>query len=128
MRTEIYTNTICDGETIAWGEEPGRDRYLVHRRVFDRLARWGAPKIRRYHSDLWHDMEWLKDHLDIDGCEFWFGADDSGTAIGYDERDVRRARRYVVKVQLVKNTERSDRFELTITEVGERQVVEATYG
>lgn len=66
------------------------DLSQVAQHVFGRLVQYatgaipGEEALRHYHSDLWHDAEWLRNNLKGERMEFWFGFDSNGTHIGTD--------------------------------------------
>lgn len=106
MRTRI---NLCSGYAL---NELGT-LTSVRAGVFGELVKLAAPVLEHYHSDLFHDAEWLGKYLN-GPMEFYFSVDDSGTCIGIDERvTLYRAKHYHIIVAL---DERLDKWSLEIRE------------
>jgi len=78
-------NTITE-RLVGWGtfEELASS---IKSLTFGELVKLATPILTRYHSDLWHDAQWLEAYLEVnirEGTVWYFAADDSGTAIGTD--------------------------------------------
>lgn len=57
--------------------------------IFGQLMALAQPLLKNYLSDIYHDAIWVSEHVTGDRFEFWYGVDDSGTAIGTDSVLVR---------------------------------------
>jgi hypothetical protein len=68
--------------------------------LFGVLADLAWPHVEHYRSDLYHDAQWLE-HYVQEPCEFYFGCDAWGTAIGMDKDLVRISRKNVWRIELL---------------------------
>lgn len=53
--------------------------------AFGMLAELAVPYVKRYMSDLYHDVHWVSDFLIGSDVTFFYGVRESGTSIGLDE-------------------------------------------
>lgn len=51
-------------------------------RVFGFLAEKAGPVVKHYHSDLYHDAQWLEKYLFGDSFTFYWAVREYGTHIG----------------------------------------------
>lgn len=73
--------TVIERKFLTGWEKTGNIKQLgVRQRVFGELVQLATAHLERYHSDLYHDAQWLDRNLN-GPMEFYYGADDSGTAI-----------------------------------------------
>lgn len=68
--------------------------------LFGHLVKLATQQLKCYHGDLFHDAAWITEHVQGPEVFFW-GVDESGTAIGYDRDLVRQARKIVWRVELL---------------------------
>lgn len=57
--------------------------------LFGELVKLAQPIVEHYHSDLWHDAAWIREHIPtsmaVGGAyAFVYGVRDTGTSIGED--------------------------------------------
>lgn len=55
----------------------------VRAKLFGVLVQLAAPVVEHYHGDLYHDVQWLDDHVN-GPMYFYYGVRDTGTGIGTD--------------------------------------------
>ena len=53
----------------------------IRARLFGHLVVLATPVVKEYHSDLFHDAQWLRDNV-VGETEFHFVVRDSGTGVG----------------------------------------------
>lgn len=132
--TETKTADVATGETVrhflrsgdddvSLSEPNGGAMTSVHALTFGHLADLAAPIVTRYRSDLFHDAQWIARNVTVSGAVFYFGCDESGTAIGLDGGPVACSRpSHVWRVELVATRDsdpvtpgRVRRFDLDVT-------------
>ena len=72
---------------------PNQDKVptTVKAQLFGKLVERVAPHLRHFHSDLYHDAQWIEEleeaahHPHGDTYWFYYAANDCGTAIGTDK-------------------------------------------
>lgn len=67
--------------------------------LFGQLVKLAQPLIQHYHGDLYYDVHWIDEHVE-GPVSFYFGADESGTALGFDVELVHLSRDNVWKIDL----------------------------
>lgn len=80
--------------TLCSSDLPGFDD-SVRAKVFGELVKLTHPILEHYHSDLYHDANWLNTWAkdDLEAISFVYGVDDSHTFIGpNDEETVKIAK------------------------------------
>ena len=80
----------------------------VRAAVFGILVQLAAPTVRHYHSDLFHDANWLTKHVVLPDSPAWmeghflttfaYGVRDTGTDIGTDIELIKRHNERVFQV------------------------------
>lgn len=60
-------------------------------KLFGELVKLSAPIVKHYVSDLYRDAQFVMADLNEEG-EFFYGADEWGTAIGTEEKFIRYSR------------------------------------
>lgn len=120
------TNTeTVDTWSFGWCTDWTEAQHYVLQRIFGSLVRIAAPVVQEFHGDLFHDAEWLRQHL-TGPMEFWFCARTSGTHIGLMDdtiwlNSVRGVNRSDKDAKFVRCTLTQDggRWEFTVTDITE---------
>lgn len=99
MTTTESPQTITAG-VGQFGDDP--IRLGVPQRTFGELLKLAFPTVEHYHSDFYHDAQWLEKHLTGE-MTFFFGFDEYGTAIGCDPYYVQVSRQTVYIIRIAKN-------------------------
>lgn len=74
----------------------------VRAALFGELVKLATPLVEHYHGDVYHDAIWVQANV-TGPMEFFFGADDCGTAIGTDLGYVAMSRKQVWHVNLTRD-------------------------
>lgn len=76
-----YTVTDSQSrELMGWGTFEDLERTL-RARLFGEMVALAQPVVDEYHSDLYHDVHWIDEHVNGETA-FWFAVRTSGTHVG----------------------------------------------
>lgn len=70
-------------ELAKWHED-ATPPTTVHSVLFGELVKLAQPHVKRFHSDLYHDAQWIERHV-TGPLTFYFGVGEYGTNIGTDQ-------------------------------------------
>lgn len=93
-------DTITTVELAKWFPEPEMPE-TARARLFGELVKRVAPIVENYVSDLFHDANYLTNHIKHSGDWFYYAIDEWGTHIGTSRHifDHRKTAQYNVTIQ-----------------------------
>ena len=85
-------NTITKVELAKWYKDTEPIPESAKATLFGELVKYSMPLLERFHSDIYHDANWVGSFVTGETV-FYYSADDSGTMIGEDKDLIFRHRK-----------------------------------
>ena len=86
------TNTITKVELAKWHKDSEPMPESAKATLYGHLVQYAMPLLERFHSDLYHDANWVKSFVTTETV-FYYSVDNSGTMIGEDKDIIFRHRK-----------------------------------
>lgn len=109
------TVSLCYGWSFT--DETKGTSILSH--LFGEMVKRAVPVVNFYHGDLFHDAEWLREHVTGE-CSFWWMVRHSGTNLGESalvQEHISSSEPRILYYVELKDGNGRDKWEATFTEV-----------